>query len=122
MTSLPVDSRCAMNLASRSDAEDSNALEITCFAELISELMSTMRRDCITTERQSFHPKNRPEVLSPDGFCPRLNHAAPRSHPRSFRSLERRLDPPKYNDVHARRRELQHHPTKSTPSRSRPAK
>ena len=27
-----------MNLASRSGAEDSNALEITCFAELISEL------------------------------------------------------------------------------------
>ena len=27
-----------MNLASRSDAEDSNALETTCFAELISNL------------------------------------------------------------------------------------
>jgi hypothetical protein len=37
-TSLLVIPCCAMNLASLSDAEDSNALEITCLAELISEL------------------------------------------------------------------------------------
>src|SRR5690242_1280891 len=43
---------CVMNLASRSDAEDSNALEITGFGALISELAKLLVRDAFAIVSQ----------------------------------------------------------------------
>src|SRR5687768_9314566 len=69
---------CLINLASRSNAEDSNALAITCFAELICEIDSGKLSHGATRSRASmvaFAANCIIRSMAPQSFLPERVHA-----------------------------------------------